>query len=59
MILLPMMTQILVWTLYTCFILTNKKNANNMVTWTLEYISLGLAAYFLIIEVIKMIGFMR
>ena len=59
MILLPMMMQLIVFTIYTCFILTNKKNANNIMTWTLEYISLALAAYFLLIEVIKMIGFFR
>ena len=59
MIMMPMITQLIIFTIYTCFILVNKKNANSTLIVVLEWVSLALAAYFLILEVIKMVGFCR
>mmetsp|Transcript_35249 Transcript_35249/g.46413 ORF Transcript_35249/g.46413 Transcript_35249/m.46413 type:complete len:312 (+) Transcript_35249:484-1419(+) len=59
MIMMPMVLQLFVFTILTCFCMVNKRNVDKTLMPTLEYVSAVLALYFLLIELIKTVGFFR
>ena len=53
---MPMLLQLLFYTLYSCFILPNMRAADETLLRVVEYSSFGIAGYFIIIELVKVIG---